>query len=101
MLHVHPDLVCATGLQYTLYQRYISQAFDSAIVRNSTLATLSVGVYGHLQAVFCATTYVTFNATLVVFHSTPYEGYVLALGGLVEELYTQVCLSIGCFGYYK
>ena len=100
MLHVHANLVGASGLESALDERDIWEALEYAPMRDGFLglrALLEV-----VDTVDSAVTVVarerTFDCTAVFFESAPYERIIGAFRSMVEELLTKVRFRFGCLG---
>ena len=86
MLHVGADLMGATRLEHTLYQRGIAETLNDTPVGDSVFAHFGVIIYGHDAAVFLRACDVALHGARVLIEVAPDKGGVFALGGVVEEL---------------
>ena len=99
---MHSYLVCAACLEDALDERHMSKRLDYTIMSHGTLALGAVERKSrHLQAVFGRPAYVGGNSPFCRLGRAPHHGDILALGGLIEKLPSEVSLGIGGFGYYE
>ena len=96
MLHVYANLVRAPRLQHAFHKGDIADAFQHVIMGDGVFPYLGVGEDGHLQAVFRIARDVALYRPVVLVDDAPYQRIVLSLGGLMEELESQVRLGVGC-----
>ena len=101
MFHVNTNLMSTSGFKYALHQSDISQPFQYPIMSYGMFSYCRVGHHRHLHPVLRITGNVTDNRSFILFHSSPHQSTVLAFGCLIEELQSQICFSIRCFGNHQ
>ena len=98
-LHVRSDLVGAPRLEAALDARDVAEAFEHTIMGDGGLAYLPfVGEGGHLHAILGITCEVGADGSFVLLDRSPNDGFVEAMGRLVEKLCGEVCLHLGGLG---
>ena len=90
VLHVHSDLVGSSGFELAAHHSHMPEVFERVIVRHGMLAHVAFGENSHLQAVLQAAPDVAFNSAVDVLHFAPHHSHILAFGGFVEELQSEV-----------
>lgn len=89
MLHVYPDLVGAPCLQHALYQGCITESFQYFIMGDGFLAVLAIGIGVEKLAKALVSAHVRDDGAIVFDEVAPYQGEVLPLDRVVEELFGQ------------
>lgn len=99
VLHVGTYLVGTASLEYALDKCGVAKPLQRVIVGDGMLAYIAVRrEHCHLHTVFWISAYVALDTAFVFSDMPPHERIVLALGGLVEELASEVSLGFGCLG---
>ena len=95
--HVGADLMGAPCLQDTFHQGDVAEALEHLVVGDGGLAQLGAWrQHRHAQPVLRVAADVALYASLVLGDVAPYQCYVAAVGGLVEELQSEACLCVCC-----
>ena len=71
VFHMNTDLVCPTGLQTALDESDLAQSLEHRIMRDSMLALIAIGDYGHLHPVSRVATDISLNPALILLDNTP------------------------------
>ena len=99
MLHVSSYLMGASCLQSTLHQGGIAIALQHFVMGDSTLANVRARrEYRHALTILGVATYIAFYTSCVLRKVTPYQCLIAAVGVVIEELGTQLCLRFWCLG---
>ena len=101
IFHMHPYLVRTPGFQTTFYKRNISQTLESRIMSYGMLTIIALGRHGHLQTIFQTTTYISFDPTFVLLHSSPYECNILPFCRFIKKLQSQIRFRFGSFSDHQ
>lgn len=99
VLHVCSDLMCASCFQYALHECGVAKSLQWIVVCDCMFAHVAVGwKHGHLHTVLWVASYVALDASFVFCNMSPHQCVVFALGGLVEELPSEVGLGFRSLG---
>ena len=101
VLHVHPNLVRAACLKITLHKRNITQALKNTVVCDRIFAHTLIGRHAHLQPVARIAGYIANHRTTILLGIAPHYRIIGTLGGLLEELHSQMSLCKGGLCYNK
>ena len=102
MLHVGTYLMGTACLKNALHQGGVAETFQYLIMGNGCLAYSTIRIeHLHTKTVLGVTTYIAFDSSLVLYDVSPYQGIIAAMGGLVEELFSQSRLGIRCLCHYQ
>ena len=102
MLHVSPDLVCATCLQTTFHQRGIAVTLEHPIVSDSGFTDIpSCWEYCHTLPVTRITPDIALNTSSILREVAPYQRNIAAMRVVIKELRAQLRLGIRGFGNDK
>ena len=100
MLHMRPYLMGASGLQFAFEECHIGELLQHPPVGDGFfgLRTVLQIPYAIDSAVSVIARQSTGDCPALLFECTPYEGIIGALGGMLEELMSEVCLRLRCLG---
>ena len=99
MPQMSSNLMCPACLEHTFYQRNIAETLEHAIVSDGRFADTRNGIeYFHPQPITRIAPNIALDATFIFGEMAPHQGIIAAPSGLVEELNTQLTLSIGRLG---
>ena len=102
VFHVCPDLVGASCFQSAFHQGYIAKALQHAVVGDGTLSNVRPWWEdGHTLAVLGVASDISLDAPCFFREVAPYQCLIRAVGVVVEELCTQLCLGLWCLSDYQ
>src|SRR5437762_9243983 len=100
VFHMHPDLVSATGFEFTLYEGDISETFQHLVMSNGFFAIISfrVGFKEFPEALVPA--HMGHDGAVVFFKVAPCHGHVMSFNGMIKKLFRKTGNGPLCFRQY-